>query len=914
MGSLDAGGSPDVFDPSGDSASADIGKTDSDDAIQASDSSDAGGDTAIPPWICDLPGEPGCPCAEDGVCASGHCIDTPNLGKICTDECKAGCPIGYACIAQGTTDLIYLCMPKWPVLCNPCDADADCAAVGAQKALCVDRGPLGFFCGAGCSSDSDCPGGYLCSEAKSADGKTAMQCMPAPGVDGPSDCSCTAAAVSAALGTSCTSQAVDAGGKVLGSCKGVRQCGAEGLSKCSAVIEPETCNGKDDDCDGAMDEAACDDSNPCTTDACDAVNMACGHSPTSGSCDADGNACTVGDECLGGKCTAGPVKKCDDANPCTLDSCDMSSGCTASDDNGIGCDDGDGCSVGDTCKAGQCVPGKAKLCPTGKLCQLVQCDSASGQCQSKAQPDGAGCDDGTACTQADSCKDGACLAKPLDCNDNNPCTLDTCDPTSGCGHAANEAPCDDGNACTGPDLCSKGNCVGLAKAASACDDGNVCTNDACDPKDGCVITANMAPCQDGNPCTTGDQCKDKQCVGGTSTCQCQIDSDCDDDGNLCNGTPFCDKSTANYACKTNPATVVKCDISGDSLCAVNTCAPTTGKCALVSAVDGKPCDADGSICSAGDACKGGKCLPGATLNCNDGNPCTNDACDPKAGCSHVNNSAACDADGSLCTDKDACSGGKCVVGSALKCDDANPCTSDSCAPAKGCQHGPETDGTECGVNKGCKAGVCEQLAYCGDKIVSGIEQCDDGNTVSGDGCSATCKIDVIAQAKVGDILVTEIMADPVNPSEEWVEFLNVAPYPVELNGLFFGDNNYYIKLNKTGGFVVQPGQYVVIAASTAANGSTLVPSDYSYDYLGGGSIAFANGSDEACLSSDANCLKGIIARRAYSSTAKGFSMQLNVATLNYAGMGKSVNWCLSSKNFGTKGDKGTPGNLNSTCP
>jgi hypothetical protein len=31
-------------------------------------------------------------------------------------------------------------------------------------------------------------------------------------------------------------------------------------------------------------------------------------------------------------------------------------------------------------------------------------------------------------------------------------------------------------------------------------------------------------------------------------------------------------------------------------------------------------------------------------------------------------------------------------------------------------------------------------------------------------------------------------------------------------------------------------------------------------------------------------------------------------------MGKSVNWCLSSKNFGTKGDKGTPGNLNSTCP
>src|SRR5262249_30295002 len=33
--------------------------------------------------------------------------------------------------------------------------------------------------------------------------------------------------------------------------------------------------------------------------------------------------------------------------------------------------------------------------------------------------------------------------------------------------------------------------------------------------------------------------------------------------------------------------------------------------------------------------------------------------------------------------------------------------------------------------------VC--TAICGDGLVRGTEECDDGNTVSGDGCSATCK-------------------------------------------------------------------------------------------------------------------------------------------------------------------------------
>ena len=56
------------------------------------------------------------------------------------------------------------------------------------------------------------------------------------------------------------------------------------------------------------------------------------------------------------------------------------------------------------------------------------------------------------------------------CDDGNPCTDDTCDPSSGCHHTPNTAPCDDGNPCTASETCDgHGACVGLA-----CDVGATC--------------------------------------------------------------------------------------------------------------------------------------------------------------------------------------------------------------------------------------------------------------------------------------------------------------------------------------------------------------------------------------------------------------------------------------------------------
>ena len=96
------------------------------------------------------------------------------------------------------------------------------------------------------------------------------------------------------------------------------------------------------------------------------------------------------------------------------------------------------------------------------------------------------------------------------------------------------------------------------------------------------------------------------------------------------------------------------------------------------------CD-DGDVCNGLETCVAGVCQPGPPLVCDDGNICTDNTCDPTLGCVFVNNTAPCD-DGDACTTNDTCSGGVCVGGPWLECDNGNPCTIDWCDAATGCNH------------------------------------------------------------------------------------------------------------------------------------------------------------------------------------------------------------------------------------
>ena len=352
----------------------------------------------------------------------------------------------------------------------------------------------------------------------------------------------------------------------------------------------------------------------------------------------------------------------------------------------------------------------------GGPCAAPRCDPVMRTCVSIALPEGAGCDDGDACTQNGQCAGGQCVGTPTSCNDGNPCTDDLCDPVSGgCQAQPNAAPCDDGQLCTLNDVCSGGACTGQVN-----------------PK-----------------------------------CQCEQDVDCAqfDDADLCNGVLGC----IGNECVAKPGSAVHCDQIENTPCRTNVCVPETGECQLSSLSDGQACD-DGTACSVKDACKAGSCV-GTALNCDDGNQCTDDSCDSGSGCVHIATSAGCD-DGDLCTVDDTCIGGAChgtvnpgcgcvknadcfpfedgdLCNGTLSCqagqcavepasvvscgDGAGPCVTVSCTAATGqCEAKPALDGSVCDDGSACTtADHCAAGGCVGSDVA-----CDDGEHCTDDGCDA----------------------------------------------------------------------------------------------------------------------------------------------------------------------------------
>ncbi len=101
----------------------------------------------------------------------------------------------------------------------------------------------------------------------------------------------------------------------------------------------------------------------------------------------------------------------------------------------------------------------------------------------------------------------------------------------------------------------------------------------------------------------------KTAAGGDATGaspKCEQDSDCPDDGDLCNGVMFCDTSKTPHSCAVKPnSRVPDCPDGADTVCSKNTCAPKTAKCEMTPVEDGSKCG-DGDACTDGDGCKGGR--------------------------------------------------------------------------------------------------------------------------------------------------------------------------------------------------------------------------------------------------------------------------------------------------------------------
>ncbi len=108
----------------------------------------------------------------------------------------------------------------------------------------------------------------------------------------------------------------------------------------------------------------------------------------------------------------GKKVNCDDANPCTVDSCVHGRGCQhATAPVGTSCDDGNLCTTNDTCSATHCA-GTGVLCGAADQCHVAgTCNPATGACPvAPSKTDGTVCNDNNACTSSDTCQAGLCGA------------------------------------------------------------------------------------------------------------------------------------------------------------------------------------------------------------------------------------------------------------------------------------------------------------------------------------------------------------------------------------------------------------------------------------------------------------------------------------------------------------------------
>jgi hypothetical protein len=92
------------------------------------------------------------------------------------------------------------------------------------------------------------------------------------------------------------------------------------------------------------------------------------------------------------------------------------------------------------------------------------------------------CDDGSPARSCDGC---SVLCQVEACDDANVCTVDDCDPERGCRSTpvTDGTPCPDATVCNGEERCILGACVDGFPVD--CDDGNPCTTDSCDLAAGC---------------------------------------------------------------------------------------------------------------------------------------------------------------------------------------------------------------------------------------------------------------------------------------------------------------------------------------------------------------------------------------------------------------------------------------------
>lgn len=183
---------------------------------------------------------------------------------------------------------------------------------------------------------------------------------------------------------------------------------------------------------------------------------------------------------------------------------------------------------------------------------------------------------------------------------------------------------------------------------------------------------------------------------------------------------LCCWSLATAACTDDAPTTASGDTTRPDALFVPSDAPSPPDAAPTSCAPGQPCS-DGDACTYNDRCQGGACL-GDPIPCDDGLPCTADACLGGA-CRHTPIDGYCLVDGACYADQQANPSAFC-----LRCLSATSATSWTSVDGMKCN-----DADPCTVGESCLAGLCGGGALRdgdGDghaDAACGGDDCDDGD-------------------------------------------------------------------------------------------------------------------------------------------------------------------------------------------
>ena len=208
-------------------------------------------------------GNLGSACTVNTECCHQVCIQTTNLGSVCTRPCNLDCPEGWGCRGiQISSGYIFVCFPEDDIYCRPCNSSYECGEVQDRCVYVVDN----YYCLRGCSN-RNCPNTFNCEDTTDKEGFATKACFPALGTCQP-----------------CTPKTCGELEKECGTwhdgCLGTVTCGPcpfpdrsscdlNGKCKCTPYSCSELnkqCGTWDDGCGGVLDCASCPFPNISTCD------------------------------------------------------------------------------------------------------------------------------------------------------------------------------------------------------------------------------------------------------------------------------------------------------------------------------------------------------------------------------------------------------------------------------------------------------------------------------------------------------------------------------------------------------------------------------------------------------------------------------------------------------------------------